>query len=177
MCTTSTVIDGWRDSSWPYVHPIYPVGTPHVEPISTGPNAIPWPLIQQDPALAKQMLDLLAKLEAIDKRLGQLEQCKVSAKEKKSLKAKLRRSVAVTEGWWLPTREDGPPRWVLALMNGHVIYSRGGDRHYECQVKTMRRWISRTRAVAASAQIQVSIAKGNDSGIVSPQQPGDPPCP
>jgi hypothetical protein len=48
-------------------------------------------MIQADPKLAQQMLDILAKLEAIDRRLGQLEQCKVSAKAKKNLKARLRR--------------------------------------------------------------------------------------
>jgi hypothetical protein len=93
MCTTSAVIDGWRDPSWPYTPTVraFPKIPPHTQPSVPGPNAIPWPLIQQDPALAQQMLDLLAKLEAIDKRLGQLEQCKVSVKEKKALKARLRR--------------------------------------------------------------------------------------
>ena len=90
MCTTSTVIDGWRDPTWPYqpyrhAEPVQPF------PAVPGPNAIPWPLIQQDPALAAQMLELMKKLEAIDRRLGQLETCKVSAKEKKNLKARLRR--------------------------------------------------------------------------------------
>jgi hypothetical protein len=32
-------------------------------------------------------------------------------------------------------------RWVLAVGNGHVIYSRGGDTHRECQVKTFLRWL------------------------------------
>jgi hypothetical protein len=31
-------------------------------------------------------------------------------------------------------------RWVLAVGNNHVIYSRGGDTHRECQVKTFLRW-------------------------------------
>ncbi len=89
MCSTSTVIDGWRDRTWPYpdyghTYPIQPLPMP-------GPNAIPWPLIQQDPALAPQMLEVLKKLEAIDKRLGQLENCKVTVKDKKNLKARLRR--------------------------------------------------------------------------------------
>jgi len=90
MCVTSTVIDGWRDPTWPYepykhTEPVQPFPAPR------GPNAIPWPLIVSDPTLAKQMLDILAKLEAIDKRLGMLEQCKVTAREKKNLKARLRR--------------------------------------------------------------------------------------
>jgi len=52
--------------------------------------------------------------------------------------------VAVTEGWYVPS--DGKPRWVLAVMNGRVLYSRGGDRHYECLETTMRRWMRRVRA-------------------------------
>lgn len=91
MCTTSTVIDGWRDPTWPMPfvpHNPNPFGIPLTQP---GVNAIPWPLIQSDPALASRMLEILGKLEAIDKRLGQLEKCSVSAREKKNLKARLRR--------------------------------------------------------------------------------------
>lgn len=96
MCVTSTVIDGWRDPTWPinpmptpYIPAPY-IPAPHIDPPAKGPNAIPWPKIESDPKLAQQMLDILAKLEAIDKRLGMLEQCKISAAAKKSLKAKLR---------------------------------------------------------------------------------------
>lgn len=94
MCAVSTVIDGWRDPSWPYwrrdhVMPTIPPWEPL--PKTPGPNAIPWQQIQKDPELAKQMLEVLKKLEAIDRRLGQLENCKVSAPEKKALKARLRR--------------------------------------------------------------------------------------
>lgn len=32
-------------------------------------------------------------------------------------------------------------RWVLAVGSKHVIYSRGGDAHLECQVKTFVRWV------------------------------------
>lgn len=32
-------------------------------------------------------------------------------------------------------------RWVLAVGNEHVIYSRGGDSHLECQIKTFQRWL------------------------------------
>lgn len=103
MCTVSTVIDGWRDHTWPFqpwtrsVIPMIPA-PPHTEPVVPGPNAIPWPMIQQDPTLAKQMLDILAKLEAFDKRLGMLEQCKVSAAEKKKLKGRLRRIAKKAKG-------------------------------------------------------------------------------
>jgi hypothetical protein len=94
MCVVSTVIDGWRDPSWPYFVPVPTLPSlpqPHTQPAPAGPNAVPWNIIQQDPMLAQQMLDVLKRLEAIDKRLGQMEQCKVSAKEKKALKARLRR--------------------------------------------------------------------------------------
>jgi len=100
MCTTSTVIDGWRDPTWPYTPPWSPspvapfIPAPHTDPAVPGPNAIPWPTIVADPKLAQQMLDIMTKLEAIDKRLGLLEQCKVSAREKKNLKARLRRIAA-----------------------------------------------------------------------------------
>ena len=101
MCTVSTVIDGWRDPTWPQYPgiqptPVYPFvpapeQPPHTQPIVPGPNAIPWPQIVSDPMLAQQMLDILAKLEAIDKRLGQIENCKVSAPIKKDIKARLRK--------------------------------------------------------------------------------------
>ena len=89
MCVTSTVIDSWRDPTWPPITPHNPF--PLNPPLVPSPNAIPWPLIQQDPALAQQMLDVLQKLEALDKRLDKMEQCAVTAREKKNLKARLRR--------------------------------------------------------------------------------------
>lgn len=97
MCTVSTVIDGWRDPTWPPMYPGPHVPAMPIEPWKPGPNAVPWPTIQSDPQLAQQMLDILAKLEAIDKRLGQLEQCKVTAKEKRALKQKLRRIAKKTK--------------------------------------------------------------------------------
>jgi hypothetical protein len=85
MCVTSTVIDGWRDPTWPLITPHNPL------PWNPSPNAIPWPLIQQDPSLALQMLEVIKRLEALDKRLDKMEQCAVTAREKKNLKARLRR--------------------------------------------------------------------------------------
>lgn len=100
MCAVSTVIDGWRDPTWPYRYEPHtiPTGVPWVAPQQPGPNAVPWSTIQADPKLAQQMLDVLKKLEAIDKRLGQLESCTVSAKEKKALKARLRRIAKRSSG-------------------------------------------------------------------------------
>lgn len=97
MCVTSTVIDGWRDPyTWPPIYPHNPAPTTPTDPFKLlpdvpSPNAIPWPLIQADPSLAQQMLDVLKRLEALDKRLDKMEQCKVTAKQKKNLKARLRR--------------------------------------------------------------------------------------
>lgn len=36
-------------------------------------------------------------------------------------------------------------RWVLAVANEHVIYSRGGDSHMECQIRTFLRWLKGER--------------------------------
>lgn len=80
MCVASMVIGDWQHPTWP----IQPTG-----PIFPGPNTIPWPQIEQQPDLAKQMLEILAKLEAIDARLGKLEQCKVTEAAKELLKKEL----------------------------------------------------------------------------------------
>jgi len=64
------VIDGWQ------------------QPV--GPNRIDWSPIQPTPAAAQQMLDVIAKLEGIDKKLGARE-CKLKAKDKAKFKAKLKR--------------------------------------------------------------------------------------
>ena len=88
MCVTSTVIDGWHHPTWPPLQPHNPPFLPGPVP---NPNSIPWPLIQSDPSLAAQMLELLKKLEALDKRLDKMEQCAVTARETKNLKARLRR--------------------------------------------------------------------------------------
>lgn len=84
MCVASMVIGDWQHPSWPdYGKAIPAVPTP-------SPNAIPWPVIQADPNLAAQMLEVLKKLEAIDKRLDLLEQCKVSEPGKEQLRERLR---------------------------------------------------------------------------------------
>ena len=74
MCVVSMVMDQW----WPN------------SPRRTAPDtSIPWPMIQQDPDLAQKLLDIIMRLEAIDKRLGQLERCKSTAKEKAAIKRRL----------------------------------------------------------------------------------------
>lgn len=95
MCVVSMVMQQWwPPGQHPDLVPLTPTAPlPQFIPDTNPPppNAIPWPLIQQDPALAAQMLEVLKRLEAIDKRLGLVEQCKVAAPEKKKIKAKLRR--------------------------------------------------------------------------------------
>lgn len=83
MCVTSMVIGDWQHPSWPDYGKAIPA-----LPIS--PNSIPWPTIQADPKLAQQMLEVLKKLEAIDKRLDMLEQCKVTEPGKEQLRERLR---------------------------------------------------------------------------------------
>lgn len=85
MCIMSMVMNEW----WPKKEE-----TPGLVLTPPPPNAIPWPQIQKDPELAAQMLEVIQRLEAIDKRLGLLEQCKVSEPEKKKVKARLRKIAA-----------------------------------------------------------------------------------
>jgi hypothetical protein len=86
MCVTSAVMQQW----WPPSMPA-PTGPDYGRIDLPPPNAIPWPQIEKDPNLAAQMLEVLKRLEAIDKRLGLIEQCKVAEPEKKKVKARLRR--------------------------------------------------------------------------------------
>lgn len=72
MCAVSMIMDQWRQPN--------------------SPNYIPMQQWQQDPALARQMLEALQKLEAIDKRLGLMEQCIFSEPQKRGFKKKLRRA-------------------------------------------------------------------------------------
>lgn len=86
MCVASNVIGDWQHPSWPDYGKAIPIGP-------SSPNAIPWPVIQKDPELAKQMLEVLKKLEAIDKRLDLLEQCKVTEPGKEQLRERLQQIV------------------------------------------------------------------------------------
>jgi hypothetical protein len=72
MCTVSMVIDQWQQPS--------------------SPNFIPQTQWMSDPALAAQMLEVLKRLEEIDKKLGLLEQCRFTQAQKRGLKKKLRRA-------------------------------------------------------------------------------------
>ena len=76
MCVVSMVMDQW-----------WPTTVPRRVP----DQSIPWPVIQEDPALAKSLLEIIHRLESIDKRLGQLERCSVTVKKKAAIKRKLSR--------------------------------------------------------------------------------------
>ncbi len=93
MCTLSTVLDGWRDPTWPKPSDIpWTPNNPHQpNPLIPGPNSVPWPIIATDPVLAAQMLEILRKLEAIDERLGQVEKCIVAQADKERIKAELKK--------------------------------------------------------------------------------------
>ena len=72
MCTTSAVINDWFNPRQP--------------------NFVPWPQIDQ--GVAMQMLEVIRRLEAIDKRLDAIE-CRAEAKQKKAIKRKLKRIAGV----------------------------------------------------------------------------------
>jgi tetrahydromethanopterin S-methyltransferase subunit G len=82
MCSYSNMIGDWWHPTWP--------ASPTPQPLNPSPNAIPWPTIQADPALAAQMLEVLKRLEAIDKRLDNID-CKVEKDSKKKITTKLKR--------------------------------------------------------------------------------------
>jgi hypothetical protein len=82
MCTYSLVMGEWWHPTWP--------ASPSPAPALSSPNAIPWLTIVSDPNLAQQMLDILAKLDALDKRLDKLD-CKVEKVSKKKIETKLKR--------------------------------------------------------------------------------------
>ncbi len=72
MCAVSLVVDAWRDTR--------------------NPNFIPFTLQSPDADLARQMLEVIRRLDAIDKKLG-LKDCKLSAATKDELIAELERRI------------------------------------------------------------------------------------
>jgi hypothetical protein len=70
----------------------------------------------------------------------------------------------IVQGAWYLTRPSGTgPRWVLALTATHVIYSKGGDRHYECQVRTFKSWIKRENALVKAIPVLTSVGGSADN--------------
>jgi conjugal transfer/entry exclusion protein len=86
MCVTSAIIDQWTN---PFT-----------------PAFVPWP--QVSPNLAQEMLTVVQKLEAIDKRLGQLE-CKLEAATKERFKARLKKRASAKK-WKRPADEPSKDR-------------------------------------------------------------------
>lgn len=70
MCAVSNVVGPWT--------------TP------MDPNYIPWTKQLPTPDTAAQILDVIRRLEALDKKLGAIE-CKLEEAEKEKFKKKLRR--------------------------------------------------------------------------------------
>jgi len=75
MCAVSMISHQWTT-------PQFPSGP--------NPNYVPWTQQFPTPDIAAQMLDVLQRLEKIDKALGALD-CKLEAREKTALKRKLKR--------------------------------------------------------------------------------------
>lgn len=48
--------------------------------------------------------------------------------------------------WYVPRRGVDVPRWVLAVINGRVTYSKGGTRHFSCNRSTFVAWIRLRKA-------------------------------
>lgn len=71
MCIMSVVVDDWQ----------------------RGLNQIQWTPTYPDPATAQQMLDVIKRLEALDKKMDALE-CKLKAPVKEAFKRKLKRRAA-----------------------------------------------------------------------------------
>lgn len=74
MCMLSLVVEGWTNP---------------------GPNQITWTPNYPTVDMAKQMLDIMVRLDAIDKKLGALD-CLVEAKAKRKLRIKLRKRASKT---------------------------------------------------------------------------------
>ena len=85
MCMYSLMVQAWMHPSWPKEL------RPSTQPFLPSPNSMPWPKIESDPKLAEMLLEALKRLEAIDKRLGKLEQCKVAEPKKKLLRKHLKK--------------------------------------------------------------------------------------
>lgn len=81
MCSVSVVMGGWTGLG--------------------SPNFIPWTSTVPAPDLAQQMLDVIERLERIDKRMGAIE-CLVEAKTKRAYKRKLKARAAASPSFKTP---------------------------------------------------------------------------
>jgi len=57
--------------------------------------------------------------------------------------------------WWIPRAVGIKPRWILAVNDTHVIYGTGGEKHRECQIKTLLRWIREEKATVTISKRDV----------------------
>lgn len=61
-------------------------------------------------------------------------------------------------GWYVPSNRGYAgrqrARWVLALDNGRVLYSRGGEQHFECTAGTFLAWVKRVSASLNPEEVQ-----------------------
>lgn len=84
MCAVSMMVDAWQTWPKPTVSPWLPQAVPYFPPVDFN---------KPDPETAKQMLEILAKLEALDKRLGLID-CKIEQAVKDKFVRKLKRAAA-----------------------------------------------------------------------------------
>ena len=61
--------------------------------MNPGPNYVPWTLTSPNRATAAQMLEILRRLDEIDKKLG-AKDCKLNESEKIAFEKKLKRRAA-----------------------------------------------------------------------------------
>ena len=88
MCVVSNIMLPWGQPVNPNAPPYTP---PYQPPDPWHPKQWPIPPIETiDPKIAKQLLDVIARLEKIDKALGLLD-CKVDALEKKAIVKRLKK--------------------------------------------------------------------------------------
>jgi hypothetical protein len=82
-------------------------------------------------------------------------------------------------GWYVPTAKHCAPRGVLAASESYVLYSNGSSQR-ECQLKTFRRWLRKTKAaigggapaVAGDAQLALPMTDTNQPPIAPPDASG-----
>jgi hypothetical protein len=91
MCVVSNITQPWGGGTVPYTVPAMPQLPP---PEPWHPKSWPLPPIEQiDPKIAQQLLDVISRLEKIDKALGLLD-CKVEKRSCGDLKSRPRNELA-----------------------------------------------------------------------------------
>lgn len=75
--------------------------------------------------------------------------------------------VLLVNQWWIPSGESKrhnkrKPRHIFAYSNGKIIYGNGGDKHYECGIKTFKAWRAREKAELGQG-LQISHRDGSEA--------------